>query len=67
VGTVTPVGHAVAAGAGGVVAPAHAARVNGPTCIHGEGKNVAEDNVGATFSFSDIAENGFNSRTKARL
>ena len=27
-GTVTPVGHAVAAGAGGVVAPAHAARVN---------------------------------------
>ncbi len=46
--TETPVGHAVAAGAGGVVAPAHAARVNDSTCIHSKRKNVAEDNVGAT-------------------
>ncbi len=50
-----PVGHAVAAGAGGVATPAHTASVQRARSVDGERSNVAEDNVGAAECFCDVA------------
>ncbi len=50
-----PVGHAVAAGAGGVVAPAHTASVNNATGVHSERNNVAKNYIGVPIGLRDVA------------